>query len=116
MISGARVAERLKAAGLSQGELARRVGVSQPTIFKIIHGNKSGSRVLHLVARELGTTSAYLTCETDDPEAEAPSDTLTSDEREWIDMLRGLEPRDRQAVLQLTRSLATSARSPRVHD
>lgn len=56
---------------LSQAELARRVGVSQPTIFKLIRENKTGSKHLHRVARELKTSTGYLTGEVDDPEADA---------------------------------------------
>ncbi|MFZ3485307.1 helix-turn-helix domain-containing protein [Sphingomonas sp. 3-13AW] len=72
MILGERVRERMEAAGLSQAELARRVGVAQPTIFKLIHSNKKGSVHLHRIARELGTTPAYLSGETDDPDQDAP--------------------------------------------
>lgn len=52
---------------MSQAELARRVGLKQPTIFKLLSGDSRGSAYLHVIARELGTTPAYLLCETDDP-------------------------------------------------
>lgn len=71
MIIGERVLERMRAADLSQAELARRVGVAQPTIFKLIHSSKKGSAHLHKIARELGTTPAYLSGETDDPAPDA---------------------------------------------
>jgi len=67
MISGERLKERMSASGLSQSELARRVGVSQTAINKLVLGESSGSRHLHTIARELGTTPAYLTLEVDDP-------------------------------------------------
>lgn len=69
---GERIAERRKARGMSQGELARRAGLSQGTIGKLEAGLSSGSSYLHRIARELETTSAYLMCETDDPDAGAP--------------------------------------------
>lgn len=53
--------------GLSQSELARRVGVTQATIYKLISGLSTTSRHLHKIARVLGTTTAYLEGETDDP-------------------------------------------------
>lgn len=56
----------MRACGLSQSELARRVGVSQGTIAHLISGRSSGSTHLHKIARVLGTTPAYLTGETDD--------------------------------------------------
>lgn len=58
--------------GLSQSELARRVGVSQATIYKLLTGETYGSKHLHRIARELGTTPAYLAGETDDPDENAP--------------------------------------------
>lgn len=72
MIVSERVQERMDAAGLSQSELARRVGVSQPTIYKLLRRSKKGSTHLHRIARELGTSPGYLTGETDDPEENAP--------------------------------------------
>ena len=62
----------MEALGLGQSELARRVGVAQPTIDKLIRSNKMGSKYLHKIARELGTSPAYLTGETDDPHEGAP--------------------------------------------
>jgi phage repressor protein C with HTH and peptisase S24 domain len=62
-----RIQDRLDERGISQGELARLVGVSQPTIWKLVSGNSQNSRFLHKVARELGTSVEYLTGESDDP-------------------------------------------------
>ncbi|PZT91650.1 MAG: hypothetical protein DI625_15095 [Sphingomonas sp.] len=53
--------------GLSQSELARRVGVSQSAIHKLASGGAYGSAHLHKIARQLGTSPSYLTGETDDP-------------------------------------------------
>ncbi len=71
MIHSDRVRERLEATGMSQSELARRVHVTQGAIAKIASANPGGSAHLHKIARELGTTPAYLTGETDDPAAGA---------------------------------------------
>ena len=62
----------MEALSLNQSELARRVGVAQPTIYKLIRANKIGSKHLHKIARELQTTPAFLEGETDDPDAGAP--------------------------------------------
>lgn len=72
MIMGLRIRNRMAAMGLSQAELARRVGITQPSIFKLITSNKTGSAHLHRIARELATTPAYLAGETDDPSTDAP--------------------------------------------
>lgn len=66
MIQGERFQALLVARGISQSELARRVGLTQPTIAKLASGGR-GSAHIHKIARELGTSPAYLTGETDDP-------------------------------------------------
>ena len=72
MTVGERIKERLTALGLSQAELARRVSLSQPAINALIRGSSRSSTHLHRIARELQTTPAYLTSETDDPDHDAP--------------------------------------------
>lgn len=66
-INAERVKERMDALGLSQNGLAQRIGISQAAIAKITRGDSFGSKHLHRIARELGTTPAWLTGETDDP-------------------------------------------------
>lgn len=75
MTLGARIEERLKKLDISQSELARRVGVKQPTINALIRGGNTGSKHLHRIAAELQTSPAYLAGETDDdaPTGVAPS-------------------------------------------
>ncbi|WP_168553983.1 S24 family peptidase [Novosphingobium sp. SG720] len=67
MFRGDRLAELLKAQGISQSHLARLVGVSQATIWKLLKEPAQGSKHTHRIARELGTSPAYLMGETDDP-------------------------------------------------
>lgn len=64
---GERILERLQIVKISQSELARRVGITQPAIANLIKRGKGGSSHLHKIARELQTTSAYLIGETEDP-------------------------------------------------
>jgi len=72
MTVGERIDERLKAIGISQAELARRVGVGQSTINGLIRGESRGSKHLHVIARTLRTSPAYLIGETEDPAPDAP--------------------------------------------
>lgn len=71
MTMGERIRDRLEALGMSQAELARRVGISQPSVNHLIKRGATGSSHLHKIARELETTPAYLTGEIDDPSAGA---------------------------------------------
>ncbi len=71
MTMGERLKLRLDALGMSQAELARRVGISQPSVNHLIKRGASGSAHLHKIARELQTTPGYLQGETDDPDAGA---------------------------------------------
>lgn len=98
---GARIRQRLKDIGLSQTELARRAGVSQPTISDLIRGDSRSSSHLHVIARELGTTPAYLTGETDDPALGVAEAAYSPDEREWLLLIRRLSAKERNAVRQL---------------
>lgn len=116
MIIGSRIEERLKVVGISQAELARRVKLQQSTINGLIRGGQQSSTRLPQIARELGTTAAYLTGETDDPHAETPDLMLSSDERELIDNMRVLAPNDRASFMGLARSLAAAATPPTLHD
>lgn len=112
MIIGQRLQERITSCGTSQKALARRVKLSQSTINGLVHGGQASSTKLHEIARELQTTPAYLTGETDDPSSELPHrDVFFSDEeRDWVELLRSIAPKDRKAALQLVRSLAAMAR------
>jgi phage repressor protein C with HTH and peptisase S24 domain len=67
MLDAARLRDRIAAAGISQAELARRVGVSQAAIQKLTSGSAYNSRHLYQIARELGTTPSFLLGETSDP-------------------------------------------------
>lgn len=116
MILGERIAERLKALEIGQTELARRVGISQPSINYLIKKGGSGSSHLHKIARALATTSAYLMGETDDPQSDALEEPLTSEERDMLDLMRNLRPADRSALMHLARTIATSAVSPLKHE
>jgi transcriptional regulator with XRE-family HTH domain len=91
---------------LSQSELARRVHVSQQSISRLLSGETQGSKHLHRIARELGTTPAYLMGDTDDPGADLPAvPDLKADTRELVDHFEGLSAADRRALLQVARAM-----------
>jgi transcriptional regulator with XRE-family HTH domain len=72
MIVGQRILVRLPVVGISQAELARRVGMSQSAMHNLITGKSRSSTHLHKIARELLTTPAFMSGETDDPDENAP--------------------------------------------
>lgn len=72
VLNAVRLKQMMDAKPLSQSALARRIGVSQQAISRLLKGEVRGSKHLHRIARELGTTPAYLTGETDDPHEGAP--------------------------------------------
>lgn len=69
-----RLAERRKAAGLSQAELARRVGIGQSSANRLEAGETRNPRQIMEIAKALGTTPEYLTGESDDPGASVAGD------------------------------------------
>jgi len=71
MTLGKRIEEQLDAHDLSQAELARRIGVSQQTIWKLVSGNAQTTKYLREIARHLNTSEEFLLGETDDPYAAA---------------------------------------------
>ncbi|MDQ2762678.1 MAG: helix-turn-helix domain-containing protein [Pseudomonadota bacterium] len=83
---GDRLAERMKARGVSQAGLARAVGVSQPTISAIFNGDTRRPKHLREIAIELETTEAWLLGETDDPDYGA----ISSNDRDALAEKLGL--------------------------
>lgn len=64
-IRASRLENLLEKSGMSQSELARRVGIKQPSIGRLISGQTKSTSVLTEIARELRTTPEYLTGESD---------------------------------------------------
>lgn len=77
MIIGDRILARLEALGMSQGKLARSVGLSRQAISKMILGGIGETGKLYLIARALETTPEYLIGETDDPSPGSPAASPT---------------------------------------
>jgi transcriptional regulator with XRE-family HTH domain len=103
---GERIRERLSARHLSQSELARRVDLTQGTIAGLLSGRSRSSAHLHKIARALGTTPAYLSGETDDPESHMPSPpVLDRDEWAWVEYWRALDDSGRDAMVRVVKLL-----------
>lgn len=110
MVVGDRIRERLGVVGLSQSELARRIGVSQPMINALIRGASRSSPKLHQIARELRTTPAYLSGETNDPSADAPAiPDLSFYERRLLSCVSAIGEVERSALMTIAVALAAKA-------
>lgn len=82
------------------------MGISQASIYNLVSGKGYGSKHIHLIARELATTPAYLTGETDDPTDDTPGPPLLDSEvRELFDDLLAMDAADRRAIAQIARGL-----------
>lgn len=116
MLDSVRLRERMSSLGISQAELGRRLGIHQSAVNHMVSGRNLGSRYLHLVARELSTSAAYLTGETDDPDEDAPPvPALSQDQRKLIDAFEHLPRADQVALLQIAESMAGKSSSGSVH-
>lgn len=109
---GERIERRRVEIGMSQAELARRVGVRQSTMNSLIRGNSQTSRSLTKIARELQTTPEYLTGEIDDPSADASDLACSAEDREWLNLIHDLSAKERSAVRQLMIALASTSFAP----
>ncbi|RDE04673.1 XRE family transcriptional regulator [Sphingomonas aracearum] len=87
MIVMDRLAARMRELGLSQAELARRVGISQQAIGKLVNGKSSSSPNIGRIAEVLQTTPAYLVGQVEDPEEGAmlmPTEEVIADQLDLV--------------------------------
>lgn len=104
---GARIRQRIAQVGLSQSELARRAGISQSTIAGLLSGKARSSSHLHVLARELRTTPAYLSGEVDDPELDAPNaPALDHDQMRLLRLFDTLDSPARSALMLIVERMA----------
>jgi len=59
-VTGERIQQRLDELGISQAELARRCNLAQSTVNGLIIGTSRSSAHLHVIARELSVSTAWL--------------------------------------------------------
>lgn len=113
MFDGSRLRRLMSDREISQSELARRVGISQASIYRLVSGEAYGTKHLHKIARVLGTTPAFLAGETEDPnEGAPPPPALSCEEVEWVELFRRMDDGQRAAALTLLRPLVDPAQTP----
>jgi phage repressor protein C with HTH and peptisase S24 domain len=86
-VTGERILTRLQDLGISQAELARRADLAQSTVNGLVTGRSQSSAHLHVIARILGVSTAWLAGDTDAepyPRIGASSGGLDSESRELL--------------------------------
>lgn len=111
----ARIRERLDTLNMTQAELCRRAEVPQSTLNSILRRGTRSSPHLIKLAAALQTSPAFLAGEVDDPSEDAVAAYFTGQEIDWMELLRAIAPRERDALLTLARGLARAAERPTVH-
>lgn len=106
---GARVAALREARGLSQPELAKRIGISQPSLFNIENGRTKTLRgkTLAGLCRELGTTPEVIL----EGKRTASMEAMLH-EQELLSCWRALTPADQEHLLAIARALRDRMRPP----
>lgn len=91
-----------EAAGLTQSQVAQKVGMSQPSYSDLESGRSKGSTLLPQIAFVLGVRPYWIAT------GEGPKDEqelLDVDERELLSAWRSLPPESRQLILTQFRAL-----------
>lgn len=105
-----RLLERIRASELSYTEIARQLGVQQPTITRLAKGEQRSTARIDQLARIVGTTPAYLTGEVDDPTLNAPEEPeLSPPEATLVELFRELDDKARSALLYIAQAMRSGA-------
>jgi transcriptional regulator with XRE-family HTH domain len=105
-----RIRETMAARGISGAELARRLGVSQPTIHAWVNATHGLRRQnIRRLAKEFGVSPAWLEFGAD-REAEARAGDAT--ELAFLRLYRDLDDEGQAAILRLMTALTRGGKSP----
>ncbi len=100
-----RMQERRKSLGMSQGDLAEKVGIAQNQISRYERGHVMPSaEALAKITHALETNADYLLGLSDSAHPVPPSD-LTYSEIELINLLRGLDPATHRQFVDAIKAL-----------
>lgn len=110
-VTAARLAEAMRLRATDQSELARELGVTQGAISKIVVGKTANSRLLPRIAAHLGVSLDWLLGESDEYD-EASTRLYSRVERDWVALLRALDPQRREALLTVAEAMALAPPPP----
>ncbi|WJS97224.1 hypothetical protein [Novosphingobium humi] len=100
----------------SQATLAYEAQVSPKVVKDLAAGKLPQFLDLYEIARALKVSPEYLAGYTDDDAQDAFALAYSREDLEMLSKIRALSPNDRESVMQIIHSLATSAASPRVNE
>lgn len=105
---GKRIKELRESFGLSQDELASRIGTSQRQISFYENGkNEPTAHVLDALANALNTTSDYLLGRSDNVSRPINDESdLSTEEIKMIEMIRTVNPERRRQMLKVVEVLS----------
>ncbi|SFG08884.1 Phage repressor protein C, contains Cro/C1-type HTH and peptisase s24 domains [Novosphingobium sp. CF614] len=93
----ARLQAAMRRAGVNQSQLAGKIGVTQPSIARLLRGETKTTRAMDVMAAALDTTAEYLKGEVESPERQAsegedarPLPNIDDVEIDEIDLAFGL--------------------------
>lgn len=115
MILGERIKERLAQLGMSQSELARRVGITQKSMNYLCNQAKSRSAHTHSIASELEVSIEWLTGQTDHMRIGHTISQLTSQQRKWLSFLDVMPEKERAAAFLMMSALADAVTGRKSH-
>lgn len=110
MSTGERLKQARKAAGMTQAELAKKVGMAQATISELEGGKSSGTTQIASIALALKVNSLWLETGKGSPTLDKHP-PQTDDEAAFLALYRRLEPRDREVVFRMAEVLANGSDS-----
>lgn len=110
-VTAERLAQAMEIRGFDQTRLAHELDVTQGAISKILVGKTRNSRLMPRIAARLAVPLPWLLAESDS-DGDFVNEGFTVEERDWVELLRSIAPKDRSAALQLVRTIAQSSQSP----
>ena len=100
------IGEWMSEAKMSEGELSRRSGVTQPTIHRIVTGASKEPRTSNVerICKALGRTTQELS-DAMRGKRGSPESEITTQDRILLQKFRSLHPDQKNAVLALVESM-----------
>lgn len=101
-----RIKQRMQTIGITQDDLGKATGLTQPAIFKLLSGKTQRTTRLAEIAKALKVRPEWLAT----GEGPMQGDDLTPDEKEFLEAYRALEPEKRPVARMTLRAMLPTPR------